>query len=316
MNVCKRAILPLATSLLAVAALVLGPAAGAMPPNKVAVCHVPADTPDNYKARSFPDKGGVIADHLSHGDWLVTDPLCEDDIDDNNCDGVADDPNALNYDCVIQTGNADATCENRVCIEPDPAIARAFIDVDPADGSAFNPDKDIVIAELLDSDGTLGFTVGDTLRFGQYPKISNPCPAGDCTGNLANFTNTTHTVTAKIITRPELLDFEIDTPCNFAEPLPTPPPQGPASCRAIFQIDNVSSAPFEAFKVFLSAPRQIPSPPLPDYYWFYDSQPGSAFAYNRLIVNTQGDPATATTPLPSALVGSSTDDPFLDVIIY
>ncbi len=84
-------------------------------PGKIDVCHVPADTPDNTQLIQVGSKGGALADHLSHGDWEVTEPICEDDIADNNCDGVMDDPNAENYDCVLQTGNANAFCDNKVC---------------------------------------------------------------------------------------------------------------------------------------------------------------------------------------------------------
>ena len=98
--------------------LLIGLAANAAKPTRIAVCHVPADTPANTQLIEVGSNGGALADHLSHGDWEATPAICEDDIADNDCDGNVDDPDAENYDCVIQTGNADATCENNECIEP------------------------------------------------------------------------------------------------------------------------------------------------------------------------------------------------------
>jgi hypothetical protein len=81
----------------------------------VNVCHVPVETPEDYKLKSVSGNGKAVADHLLHNDWLVTPPICEDAIDDNNCDGIADDPDGLDFYCAVLMGNADATCEADVC---------------------------------------------------------------------------------------------------------------------------------------------------------------------------------------------------------
>ena len=99
----------------AVFCLFLATSTNAAPPVKVNVCHVPADNPDKTQLIQVGSKGGALADHMSHGDWEATDAICEDDISDNNCDGAEDDPNADNYDCVLQTGNANAFCDNKAC---------------------------------------------------------------------------------------------------------------------------------------------------------------------------------------------------------
>jgi hypothetical protein len=148
---------------------------------KVDVCHVPVETPEDYKLKSVSGNGGAVAEHLLHSDWLVTPPICEDAIADNNCDGIADDPDALNYDCVVLTGNADATCDANVCVEPDLSpfvFARAFIDVNQ--NQTYESDADIEISSLEDTNESGQLDVGDTLTSGQYPLSFDPCPAMQC----------------------------------------------------------------------------------------------------------------------------------------
>ena len=67
--------------------------------------------------------------------------------------------------------------ENCIEVNPPDVIARAYIDKNREPG--YQGDKDIVIAELLDSDGTPGLTVGDTIVLGQYPLTFDPCPTID-----------------------------------------------------------------------------------------------------------------------------------------
>lgn len=102
---------------LTVSLLLSAAAWGQERPAAIEVCHVPADTPDNTQIIQLRNQKAVD-DHLGHGDWLVSDPICEDAIADNNCDGEPDDPNAENYDCVVTTGNPDAICVENECIEP------------------------------------------------------------------------------------------------------------------------------------------------------------------------------------------------------
>ena len=82
-------------------------------PAKVDVCHAPPDNPQNIQYLQVGGKGGAVADHLSHGDWLVTEEVC-DAIPDNDCDG-APDPVADDADCVAQLGFG-ATCMAGACV--------------------------------------------------------------------------------------------------------------------------------------------------------------------------------------------------------
>jgi hypothetical protein len=153
------------------------------------VCHIKAggaetacNAPTNNS--NILSLGGSVTNHLSHGDWLVTEPICEDVIEDNNCDGLPDDPNALNYDCVVNTGNPDAICDNQICIEPIEPLVIAFINVDRITG--YNPAAgDIMILQILDTDpiGDGIPSAGDTIEFGSYPTLIDPCPFGSCQGN-------------------------------------------------------------------------------------------------------------------------------------
>lgn len=70
--------------------------------------------------------------------------------------------------------------ENCVEVIPPAVIARAYIDKN-RDGE-YKPEDDVEIAELLDTDGNPGLTVGDTIVLGQYPTTLDPCPlpSGDC----------------------------------------------------------------------------------------------------------------------------------------
>lgn len=100
--------------------LLVAGAAAAAKPDKVDLCHVPADTPDNTRVISVNDNSGALADHLAHGDWLVTDPIC-DDIADNDCDGEVDGDLDRLY-CIDETGNEDAFCADGMCTEPEPPV--------------------------------------------------------------------------------------------------------------------------------------------------------------------------------------------------
>ena len=99
--------------------LLLATAANAAPPAKIDVCHVPPDTPENIQRILVGANGGALDDHLTHGDWLVSEEMC-DAIADNNCDGEAD-AAADDADCTSQFG-AGATCAAGVCVDPDPLL--------------------------------------------------------------------------------------------------------------------------------------------------------------------------------------------------
>lgn len=93
--------------------LLFAAGANAAKPDKVDLCHAPPDNPLNYT----PIQVGISAlgDHLAHGDWLVTEEMC-DAIADNNCDGFAD-PIADDADCEAQL-IIGATCVAGVCELP------------------------------------------------------------------------------------------------------------------------------------------------------------------------------------------------------
>ena len=57
-------------------------------PARVEVCHTPPDEPDNLQIKKLKAGSKQLENHLSHGDWLVSEEMC-DAIADNNCDGVA-----------------------------------------------------------------------------------------------------------------------------------------------------------------------------------------------------------------------------------
>lgn len=85
--------------------------------DKIAVCHAPPDNPTHTK-RIFVGGGGqAVMSHLGHGDWLVSEEVC-DDIADNDCDGVAN-PLADNADCATRLG-VGATCVSGDCEPPPP----------------------------------------------------------------------------------------------------------------------------------------------------------------------------------------------------
>lgn len=100
--------------------LLLAAGAAVAKPNKVSVCHVPADTPENTQLIEVGGNGNAVADHLAHGDWLVTDPIC-DAIADNDCDGEVDGDLDRLY-CIDETGNEDAFCADGTCMEPEPPV--------------------------------------------------------------------------------------------------------------------------------------------------------------------------------------------------
>ena len=109
-NICR--ITAIAASCLLVAAAV-----SAAPPAKEDVCHAPPEDPLNTQYIQVGAKGGAVSAHLNHGDWLVTEEMC-DAIPDNDCDG-APDPAADDADCVAQLGFG-ATCISGVCEPPAP----------------------------------------------------------------------------------------------------------------------------------------------------------------------------------------------------
>jgi hypothetical protein len=82
---------------------------------KFAVCHAPPDNPANIMRILVGGGGDAVASHLGHGDWLVSEEVC-DAIPDNDCDGVAN-PLADNADCAARLG-VGATCAAGNCEPP------------------------------------------------------------------------------------------------------------------------------------------------------------------------------------------------------
>jgi hypothetical protein len=107
--------------------LLLAAGADAAPAAKADVCHAPPDNPLNTKHIRVGGKGGAVPDHLSHGDWLVSEEMC-DAIPDNDCDGVPD-PVADDADCVAQLGIFGA-CIAGICdIPPDTPVGSIMADI-------------------------------------------------------------------------------------------------------------------------------------------------------------------------------------------
>ncbi len=97
--------------------LLLAAGANAAQPLKLDVCHAPPGNPENTQNIKVGIKGKALVAHMAHGDWLVTDEMC-DSIADNNCDRVPD-PNLDDADCVaINGGEAGWTCEAGECVPP------------------------------------------------------------------------------------------------------------------------------------------------------------------------------------------------------
>ena len=114
--------------------LLLATAANAAPPAKIDVCHVPPDTPENIQRILVSAKGGALDDHLSHGDWLVSEEMC-DAIADNDCDGIpgtpvqdeasCDDSNPdTTVDACVATSclNCDVTSPSKACAIASPTL--------------------------------------------------------------------------------------------------------------------------------------------------------------------------------------------------
>lgn len=96
--------------------LLFAASAPAAPAAKVDLCHAPPGNLLNTQHILVGGKGGALLSHLKHGDWLVTEEIC-DAIPDNDCDGVPD-PVADDADCVAQLGFG-AACIAGVCAPPD-----------------------------------------------------------------------------------------------------------------------------------------------------------------------------------------------------
>jgi hypothetical protein len=100
--------------------LLLAAGADAASAAKVGVCHAPPDNPLNTKHILVGGTDRVVSSHLNHGDWLVSEEMC-DAIPDNDCDGVPD-PVTDDADCVAQLDSIFATCIAGVCQDmPDEA---------------------------------------------------------------------------------------------------------------------------------------------------------------------------------------------------
>jgi len=96
-------------------------------PAKVDICHAPPDNPENIQHIQVGSKGNSLANHLGHGDWLVTEETC-DVIADNNCDGMPD-LRADDAGCAATLG-AGASCVAGICEPPDGATPIGTITTD------------------------------------------------------------------------------------------------------------------------------------------------------------------------------------------
>ena len=125
--------------------LVAGPIQAAKAP-KVDICHFDA-AEGIFKPISV--SGNALQPHLdNHGDQLP---------------GV--DPG---------TGMPILDEECSVVMAPPAVLARAYIDVDRS--GDYNAMVDVDISQLVDTDGSGGPSVGDSVLLGQYPKTFDPCP--------------------------------------------------------------------------------------------------------------------------------------------
>lgn len=107
--------------------LLLSAGANAAKPAKVDVCHAPPGNPENIQHIRVGSKGRALAAHLDHGDWLVTEEMC-DVIADNNCDGMPD-LRADDADCAATLG-AGASCMAGICEPPTAATPIGTITTD------------------------------------------------------------------------------------------------------------------------------------------------------------------------------------------
>jgi len=82
---------------------------------KLDVCHAPPGNPENIQHIQVGSKGRALAAHLKHGDWLVTEEMC-DAIADNDCDGMPD-LRADDADCAAVLGTG-ASCMAGICEPP------------------------------------------------------------------------------------------------------------------------------------------------------------------------------------------------------
>ena len=93
-------------------------------------------------------------------------------------------------------------------------LAIAYIDKNR--NGVYDADADVMISQLLDSDGEPSLTVGDTIELGKYPTTVDPCPdpTGPCTAiaDFSPFETLTVTYVQDINQRPEVRVVSIDDP--------------------------------------------------------------------------------------------------------
>jgi hypothetical protein len=71
-------------------------------------------------------------------------------------------------------------------LTPPPYVfARAYIDVNQNQSYEGETDIDIAYVEDLNNNGVLD--IGDQVVFSQYPLSFDPCPAGDCSAGVGNY---------------------------------------------------------------------------------------------------------------------------------
>jgi hypothetical protein len=152
-------------ALLAAALLLLAASAPAAlaTADKVAVCHYDTDT-GTWVLIQVSDNGSAVDKHLAHGDAYPGDPV----------------PNMPGY-------HFDGAC---VPVADSPLVfAVAWTNVDGIPG--YDPsDGDVLIAEIVDTDGSGTLSAGDSVVMGQYPtSFSAPY-------NFGNWGVTSHTITS------------------------------------------------------------------------------------------------------------------------
>ena len=152
---------------------------------KVDVCHYEADT-GAFDLTNISTK--AHQKHMDHGDGVPGDHV----------------PGMAGYEF-------DETCELVQSEIPGTLFAVAYTDIDPSDGG-YDPNVDVLISKLVDTNNDGVVSVGDTIEMGQYPKNFNPSFPTD----FGNFAVVSHTVDGVInVTSTEVAVLSGADPFSF-----------------------------------------------------------------------------------------------------
>lgn len=234
--------------------LVAGPLHAAKAP-KVDICHYDADEAI-YKLIAV--SGNAQQPHLTHGDLIPE--------VDNGLGELS-----LDTDCFA--------------VVPPTVLARAYIDKN-RDGE-YDGTIDVDILQLLDSDGFPGFTVGDTVVYGQYPTTFDPCDDQITCPRIGTFTAPPDRVT--FITKGQAPDFDFLT--NRA------------------QVEIINSTTTESIQIFPVANNS-------DDTSIQDSLPAHPFCVNGIdieFVNRAAEGADILASETSSHAAPCEDEYFLNV---